>query len=323
MDDPEWWKCAVYAYLDSEVYQDRAEELAARSDACASLSETVGSFLDGSLNFGTLKYRMDVASAENGHIFPSSSVGRVLSDLALGVPVDDLERDLRRSAALPPDPGEAKGALMDFEEAIERALSEGHLERSKARPERWTELMACLWHVQAPEDWPLVNLPAMRQLSERRLLDLGEPYHDFIQYVVVIRELAGTVGTGLEEVEGALMALDEHAVNVPDPDQCFQTNMESADQFAAQGRVDEALERYEQALALRPGTPRALAMKARLYTSKGLTMAAIAELEALIECQPDDRVAHADLIALYRSKNMVKEHNTEVRRWKALKAATK
>jgi hypothetical protein len=50
-------------------------------------------------------------------------------------------------------------------------------------------------------------------------------------------------------------------------------------------------------------------------------MAAIGELEALVEIEPEDREGHRMLVALYRSHNMVREHNIEVRRWKAMKEA--
>jgi DNA-binding SARP family transcriptional activator len=75
---------------------------------------------------------------------------------------------------------------------------------------------------------------------------------------------------------------------------------------------------FERALSLRPRTPAALLHKADLYERKGLVMAAIAEMEALVEFEPRDLPAHRKLILLYKSQKMVHEHNIEVRRFKAI-----
>jgi hypothetical protein len=47
-------------------------------------------------------------------------------------------------------------------------------------------------------------------------------------------------------------------------------------------------------------------------------MAAIGEMEALVEMEPRNLPAHRKLIALYKARKMVHEHNIEVRRFKAV-----
>jgi tetratricopeptide (TPR) repeat protein len=312
----EWWRCAYFAYLDSDIAHDRADQVQARQAAIASLQDTLAGFLDGGLNFGTLKYRMDAATAESGGAFPPPSVSSTLSDLGVGVPLYDLERGLRGAARLPDGPGGAKGALMDLEDLLERAINDGYLDRSKARPERWADLLACLWQVQ-DGSWPLWCPPAVRSLQARGELDASA---DYGEYATVMLRLADWTGGTMADLEDLLTALDAPELEVPDPETCFRENLQAAEEHAAEGRNRQALERYERALALRPRTARALRAKADLYVAEGLTMAAIGELELLVELEPSDREAHAKLVALYRSRNMVREHNIEVRRWKAQKA---
>jgi hypothetical protein len=206
-----WWRCAYYGYLDSGRPEDLADEDAARERAVAALQDTVSGFLDGHLNFGTLKYRMDQASTENGWVFPTRSVSSILSDLALGVDVDDLEPALRRASALPEGPGEAKGQLMDFEEFIESEATKGGLKRPQARPERWPELMATLWHIQEPIGWPLIVPAALGYLRKRGEIEPLEPAHDYAEYAAFMRRLAEATGAGMASLEHLLSGLDEGA----------------------------------------------------------------------------------------------------------------
>jgi tetratricopeptide (TPR) repeat protein len=312
-----WWRCAYYGYLDSGRPEDLADEDEARERAVAALQDTVSGFLDGRLNFGTLKYRMDQASAENGWVFPTRSVSSILSDLALGVDVDDLEPALRR-AALPEGPGEAKGELMDFEEFIESEVAKGGLKRSQARPERWPELTATLWHILEPSGWPLIAPMALSYLRKRGELEPLEPAHDYAEYAAFMRRLSETTGAGMATLEHLLSGLDEGIVDVPGAEACFERSLQRAGELEAEGRDDLALAMYERALSLRPRTPEALRRKADIYERKGLNMAAIGEMEVLVEMEPRDLPAHRKLIALYKARKMVREHNVEVRRFKAV-----
>jgi tetratricopeptide (TPR) repeat protein len=316
-----WWRCAYFAYLDSEQALERADDDEARRGAVASLQDTVKGFLEGKWNFGTLKYRMDGASAESGYVFPPRSVSSTLSDLALGVPLDDLEPALRRAGELPDDPGAAKGSIMDLEDAMERAVSSGNLKRAKAGPERWPELAACLWHIQDPLSWPLVNNAAITFLRSRGEVSTMGPVHDYAEYAAAMLRLSDATGADMTGLEHLLELLDRGELDVPDAASCMARDLRRAEECASAGMTDEALSRYERVLSLEPRTPEALRRKAELYQSRGLTMAAIGELEALVEIEPEGREGHRMLVALYRSQNMVREHNIEVRRWKAMKEA--
>ncbi len=323
MEEPDsetiWWRCAYYAYLDSWKRADLADEDEARERAIDTLQDTVGGFLEGALNFGTLKYRMDNVSTENGSTFPPRAVSSALSDLALGVPIDDLEPALRRAARLPEGPGEAKGTLMDLEDFIESEVSRGNLKRGQALPERWPELMACLWHIQEPSGWPLISAPALDYLKGRGEVVPLEPAHDYAEYAGFMRRLSELTGGDLIALEHLLSSLGEDEVVVPDAEECFRRSLERAKELEDEGAADQALAMYERALSLRPRTPDALRRKADIYEEKGLTMAAIGEMEALVEIEPRDLSAHRRLIVLYKAQNMVREHNIEVRRFKALR----
>ncbi|MGE5379277.1 MAG: tetratricopeptide repeat protein [Candidatus Saccharibacteria bacterium] len=318
--DPEtvWWRCAYYAYLDSDQALDRADEENARAKAVEALADTVEGFLEGRLNFGTLKYRMDNASAESGSVFPPRSVCSVLSDLALGVPVDDLEAALRRAARLPEDLGEAKGALMDLEEAMEREVSKGHLKKAQARPERWAEVLACLWHIQDPQEWPFLDTAAMRYLREKGEVDPTDPIQGYAEYAGCLKRLTDRTGGDMSLLARLLAALGSGELQVPGAEECFERTMAGAREMDRAGQGDRALELYERALTLRPRTPEALMRKAALYEAKGLIMAAIGEMETLVEIAPNDLPAHRALITLYKSQKMVREHNIEVRRFRAV-----
>ena len=241
-----------------------------------------------------------------------------LSDLALGVPIDDLEPALRRAAALPEGPGEAKGALMDLEDFIQSEVSRGHLERSQARPERWPELMAALWHIQEPAGWPLFSAPALGYLRKRGKVAPQEPAHDYAEYAGFMRRLSERTGADMLSLEHLLSGLEGGEIEVPESEELFRRSLERAAELEEEGMTDRALAMYERALSLRPRTPEALRRKAEIYEGKGLSMAAIGEMEALVEIEPRDLPAHRKLILLYRAQKMVREHNIEVRRFKAL-----
>jgi tetratricopeptide (TPR) repeat protein len=317
-EETAWWRCAYYAYLDSERALDLFEEDEACRHAAESLSGTVEGFLEGKLNFGTLKYRMDNVSAESGSVFPPRSVGSVLSDLALGVPIDDLEPALRKAALLPEDLGEAKGALMDFDDAMEGEVSRGHLKRPQARPERWADLMACLWHIQSPSDWPYLDLAALSYLREREEVDPTDPLQGYAEYAGYLKRLAERTGGDMVSLGHLLAAMGAGDLEVPSAQDCFEHTMARARMHDQEGSADQALVMYERALTLRPLTPEALMRKAELYEGKSLAMAAIGEMEVLVEMAPADLPAHRKLIALYKSQKMVREHNIEVRRFRAV-----
>lgn len=313
-----WWLCAYYDYLDGDRKWDHADDDEARARAISSLQDTVQEFGEGKLNLGTLKYRMDEASAASNLVFPGRNVSSILQDLAMSVPLEVLEPALRGAVRLPDDPGGAKGALMDLEATLEREVSRGRLARSQALPERWSLLLSSLWHVLDPLAWPV-----MSDSRGRCLRKMGEMEgHEYPEYAAVMRRLSMACGASMTELDHLLDYLAEGGRSVPGADECVRRNLERADECAAQGCVDEALEHYERVLSIEPRTPLALFRKAELYESKGLVMAAIGEMEALVEVEPSDLKAHRKLLLLYKSQNMIREHNIEVRRYKALREGT-
>ena len=315
-----WWRCAYYQYRDSSMRWDHADGDEARDLAVTTLLNTVSEFVEGRWNLGTLKYRMDEASQASTFIFPERSVSATLQDLAMSVPLEVLEPALRRAASLPDSPGEAKGALMDLEELMEREVSRGHLHRSQAQGHRWTELLATLWHIQDPLTWPLVSMIGMRCLRHRGELGTED---DYAEYASIMQRLSSSIGASMMETEHLLASLEEGDLHVPDAEECHQSYLKRAEDSAASGLTEESLELFERALALRPRTPMALMRKAELYEGKGLLMASIGEMETLVELEPVDLTAHRKLLSLYKAQGMIREHNIEVRRFKALKESRK
>ncbi len=315
-----WWRCAYYQYLDGSMRWDHADDDEARDRAITTLQDTVKEFVEGKWNLGTLKYRMDEASQESGFIFPEKSVSAILQDLAMSVPLEVLEPALRRAASLPGSPGEAKGALMDLEELMEREVSRGHLSRSLTRGHRWAELLATLWHIQDPLSWPLVSMVGMRCL--KRMGEM-ETEGDCAEYASIMQRLSNSMGAGMMETEHILTSLEDGDLHIPEAEVCYQDYLRRAEGSAASGLTEEALELFERALTLEPRTPMAMMRKAELYESKGLLMAAIGELETLVEMDPLDLKAHRKLLSLYKAQGMIREHNVEVRRFKALREGGK
>lgn len=312
-----WWLCAYYDYLDGDQRWDHADDDETRARAISSLQTTLQQFGEGKLNLGTLKYRLDEAFAVSNLVFPGRKVSSILQDLAMSVPLEVLEPALRAAVRLPDDPGEAKGALMDLEEILEGEVSRGRLARSQAQPERWPLLLSCLWHVLDPLAWPVMSESRIRCLRKMGEMD----GHDYPEYTSVMRRLSVACGASMTDLDHLLDHLTEGGGDVPGTDECLRRNMDRADECAAQGRVDEALEHYERVLSIEPRSYLVFFRKAELYESKGLVMAAIGEMEALLEVEPSDLKAHRKLLSLYRSQNMVHEHNIEVRRYKALREA--
>lgn len=146
--------------------------------------------------------------------------------------------------------------------------------------------------------------------------------HEYPEYAAVMRRLSMACGASMTELDHLLDYLAEEGRSVPGADECVRRNLERADEYTAQGCVDKALEHYERVLSIEPRTSLALFRKAELYESKCLVMAAIGEMEALVEVEPSDLKAHRKLLSLYKSQNMVHEHNIEVRRYKALREGT-
>ncbi len=304
-----WWRCAYYQYRDSGMRWDHADDDEARHCAVTILKDTVTEFVEGKWNLGTLKYRMDEASTASNFVFPEKSI-----------PLEVLEPALRCAASLPSGPGEAKGAIMDLEELMEGEVSRGRLPRSLVQGHRWIELLACLWHIQEPLSWPLVSVIGTRCLKRREEM---ETEGDYAEYASIMQRLSNTTGASMMETEHLLACLEEGDLHVPEAEECYEDYLKRAEGSAASGLTEEALELFERVLALRPRTPIALVRKAELYEGKGLLMAAIGEMETLVEQEPLDLGAHRKLLSLYKAQGMIREHNLEVRRFKALREGRK
>ncbi|WP_147654246.1 hypothetical protein [Methanomassiliicoccus luminyensis] len=314
-------RCAYFVFVSTGLRDDHAEERSAWTSAAEELRETVSDFLERKVNFGTVKYRMDQAGTGDSFAFPSRAVSQAMSDLALGVSVDDLEPALRRAFELPEDLGEAKGRLLDFEAFAEDQVERGDLKRPQARPERWPELLSTVWHIQDPAGWPAASSAASRFLIENDLVEPLEPAQDYADLAAVMRDLSDALDLDLPTLDILFASVLSGELEMPENGDCFEATMRWAGSLDLAGQADAAIEAYEIALSIRPGTARALERKAELYQAKGLVMLAIGEAEALVELGPRDLHHHRRLLALYHQQKMVREYNIEVRRYKTLMAS--
>lgn len=316
-------RCAYFVHVSTGLRDDRAGERTSWTSAADELRPTVSDFLERRVNFGTVKYRMDQAGTGSSFAFPSRSVSQVLSDLALGVPVDDLEPALRSAFALPEDLGEAKGRLLDFEAFAEEQVERGDLERPRARAERWPELLSTVWHIQDPGGWPVATSAASRFLTGNGLVDPLEPAQDYADLASVMRDISDALGLDFAALDLLLGSIQNGELALPEDGECAEAALAWAGSLDLAGQAEAAIEAYEMVLLIKPDTIRALERKAELYEAQGLLMLAIGEMEVLVEIRPRDLRHHRKLLALYHAQKMVREHNIEVRRFKALMAPKK
>src|SRR5258708_691276 len=104
---------------------------------------------------------------------------------------------------------------------------------------------------------------------------------------------------------------------MPDKEDLYD---EAVDLYA-DDKVDEAIDRYQQALAIDPKYGDAVHGLALSYQAKGDLDAAIATIKRFIELEKEDILAFTNLSMFYQKKGMIQEAeaaNAEARRldWK-------
>ena len=79
----------------------------------------------------------------------------------------------------------------------------------------------------------------------------------------------------------------------------------------ADGRLDEAIATYQQAIALDPGFTDAILGLAMAYADAQRFDEAIEQGKRLVELTPDDTLAHTSLSMFYQRKGMIAEAEAE------------
>jgi tetratricopeptide (TPR) repeat protein len=94
--------------------------------------------------------------------------------------------------------------------------------------------------------------------------------------------------------------------------------MPSAEEFydlavdhVAEGRLDEAIATYREALAVDPGFTDAILGLAMAYADAKRFDEAIEQGKRLVELNPDDTLAHTSLSMFYQRKGMIAEAEAE------------
>lgn len=310
-------KRALFLYRSEGRYLDYQDLDEAVEGVVRDLGATVEDFLAGRINFATVKYRMDNAAPATQSEFPPREVLQALSELSLGVDVDDLASAMRSLVPAPEDLGEAKGAFLDAEAFLERQARNGHIKASAGLLDRTCQMLQCLWHAQQPGGWP-PPLPALRRLLRARGMTTGaETVEDAVTVLLEAAALSEALGTGHRTVDHVAEVLLE-GTELPPTEVCVERSLERARALRAEGDLDASLLWFDTALVLAPGTREAVEAKIEIYEAKGMVMMAVAEAEALVDAHPRSLSAHRRLLALYKGKKMVKDYNREVRRFKDL-----
>lgn len=81
--------------------------------------------------------------------------------------------------------------------------------------------------------------------------------------------------------------------------------------LVADGKLDEAIEAYQQALACDPQFADAVHGIAMAYADKGMFDQAVEYGRRLVELTPDDTLAHTSLSMFYQRKGMIAEAEAE------------
>lgn len=304
---------ALYVHMAEGRDLDHIDEDEKVKASLAHLGRTMAEFLDGRINLATVKYRMDNTFVETECSFPPREVEDAFREAVLSIDVDDIGPAMRELGAMPEDLTDAKGRLLDAEEFIHRQSSRGSVDRSFAGP--FSMLLMCLWHIQAPGMWPLRYGPLMELLQREGLIGRGDPAQDLVDYMAGVLSLAESTGGRHADLERLLPLLDGE---LPAEDDCVAGSIAGGNASLEAQEWDRALRWFDLALAFRPQSAEAMYGRIAAYEGKELYMMAVAEAEVLVELLPEDLKAHRRLLALYKGRKMVPDHNREVRRFKAI-----
>ncbi len=98
---------------------------------------------------------------------------------------------------------------------------------------------------------------------------------------------------------------------MPDPRQTAEDHYYRALDFYAEGRHDDAVAAYKEAIAADPSFTEAMHGLARAYQDMDRLDDAIAIAHRIAEIDPDDVLAHTSLSILYQKKGMIPEAEAE------------
>lgn len=270
------------------------------------LRSTISKFIDKKVNFATVKFRLD-NSEDESYPVPSQEVIVSMSRLVLNLDLDELEVQLRTLMELPESLNDAKGKLLDFEEYLGNYASNAGA---------WAELAACFWHLQAPEEWPVVNSASMTYLQKNGEIGRGDDVQNCIECILAMNKLSDETGIGSAALATLMYALMNEVIE-PSEDDISSELLDYAKTCDAAGDLESALMIYEILLHIKPDI-NIMIRKSEIYESQGLIMAAIGEAESAVELKPESMKCHKRLLSLYKDKKMVKEFNAEVKRYEPI-----
>ena len=270
------------------------------------LRSTISKFIDKKVNFATVKFKLD-NSEDESYPGPSQDASASMSWLVLNLDLDKLEIQMRTLMELPEDLNDAKGKLLDFEDYLGSYTSNAG---------SWPELAACFWHLQAPEEWPVVNSYSMKYLQKNGEIGRGDNVQNCIECIMTMNRLSDETGISSAALATLMYAI-LNDIFEPSEEDISGELLDYAETCDAAGDLESALMLYEILLHVEPKSD-LMIRKSEIYESKGLIMAAIGEAESAVELNPESMKCHKRLLSLYKSKKMVKEFNAEVKRYEPI-----
>jgi len=214
---------ALYLFRSEGRDLDHEDEDELVRESLPGLRATVLDFLDGKINLGTVKYRLDDVFVRTSGAFPPREVGEALSEIMLAMDIDDLSPVVRTLGAMPEDLSEAKGRMLDAEGFIQREADRGAVRRTGL--DSFAGLLLCLWHVQAPGMWPLLHPGLMELLRKEGLVGRGDPPGDLVDYIAAYLSLSEATSASAVHLPRTVPLL---ADPLPSEDECIEGSKERA-----------------------------------------------------------------------------------------------
>lgn len=176
----------AHLFTLSGFWQELDANLARRRDALPEMLDLVQRFLDGVLTVGEFRDEFDVRTRSgtwSAFGFGGMSGGMALNKMVKHMPdATALETVLRAAVRAPADADAAVAQLDALAGALEAAIAAGSTTRGDLQPARLPFLVSALWHVQAPELWPVQFQSVRDRLLAAGLEQTGSTGQRYVQF---------------------------------------------------------------------------------------------------------------------------------------------
>lgn len=199
-----FWEVARATVQWMEGYKARD---AKRREVLPEIRALILAFLDGSKTLAQFREEFDNRTRTEWDLFglKGLSGAMFLNKLAKHIPdTAECTAQLRAALALPADPTAARRQLEGFADYLAKQIDSGVTTARALQPSRATFLLSACWHMQMPEEWPILYLSARRALQEDGLLgqglNSGDGYLEFRRVLHALRDALGISSWDLEHL---------------------------------------------------------------------------------------------------------------------------